>query len=218
MSLAHVGASAAPAPISLTVDELEAKLNALHDYLSTPYRARAENILQQRRRREQERASPALAAPLRIINATTAVEESNEAPQQQQATMAHTITSAALSHSTYGCSSAEQTLFAHDIAPAASPHMKQDDVLRRQRESSPSVEWSGADKDSGAAMTQRRIQQLEWQVKMLADTLQTERDRFTQLQEQVVLPLQAMMEESLRRQVELEWEVSQLKGKPVVGK
>ncbi|KPA77225.1 hypothetical protein ABB37_07132 [Leptomonas pyrrhocoris] len=231
--------SIANPPASLTVDELEAKLYALHDYLSTPYRSRAESILQQRRRREHALADSAASAPLQITATTAAAKEKESSTQAShagllmfpeedfrnthdatvephlQTSVAHTVDSPEISFLPDGGSHAEQQpshwITPAPITPFGDRPTRNDGRLHANEAATATVAQDGS-KD--ALAMQRRAERLEWQVQMLADALRHERDRFTELQEQVVLPLQGMVEASLRRQVELEWELSQRQGPP----
>ncbi|KPI84620.1 hypothetical protein ABL78_6325 [Leptomonas seymouri] len=229
---------AAPTPASLTVDELEAKLSALHDYLSTPYRSRAEAILQQRRRRELAAADAAASTPVGIPSTATleggaaSVHVARAAPSMlsEEALSAaictavaeppppvvvkHTVDSPAASLFSGRGHRAEPDVQLKYTGTATSSSEGRNPTNHRHhgRETLTVSSTAAQDECSDTRSTQRCIQRLEWQVEMLAGALQCERDRFIQLHEQVVLPLQGMVEASLRRQVELEWELSQIKG------
>jgi hypothetical protein len=154
---------------------------------------------------------PSLAEQIRMDSGSTAA-----------AAVVHTVDSPATSLLTDSGSRAEPTVSLASTTVAATNHREDHrSVVQGSSEEEttdvrPSLINTAAaplshDECIDGVGAQRRIQRLEWQVQMLADALQSERVRYTQLQDNVVVPLQAMMEESLRRVVELEWELSAMK-------
>lgn len=200
---------------SLTVDELEEKLATLHNYLSTPYRAHAEAILQQRRQREArallnrshkvlqgseeanlgraplERASVPFYSPTSIQNPSPVEENANsteKAPGESHMRVASDTTTTPTQFKSKFNSEDE----------VAKP-----DGIRGLPEPS-STACPPAEALPMDPHTRRYVQQLEWQVKMLADALQQERERLAAVDARVVQPLLRLGDAALQRQVQLE--------------
>ncbi|CAJ1987325.1 hypothetical protein LDHU3_14.0800:CDS1 [Leishmania donovani] len=200
---------------SLTADELEEKLATLHNYLSTPYRARAEAILQRRRQREAraslnrshkvlqgpeganpgrvplERVSVPFHSPASIQNPSPAEKKGNsveKAPGESRMRVAADI-------------STTPTEFKSECD-------SEDEVSKRDGSSGLSEPSPTACAPAQALPmdphTRRYVQQLEWQVKMLADALQQERERLAEVDARVVQPLLRLADAALQQQVQLE--------------
>ncbi|CAG9571241.1 hypothetical_protein [Leishmania major strain Friedlin] len=200
---------------SLTVDELEEKLATLHNCLSTPYRARAEAILQQRRQRE------ARASRNRSHNVLQGSEDANagRVPLERVSVPFHSPTSIQNpSPAETNGNSAEKAPDESRMRVAAgisttptefkSKCNSEDEVAKRDGSSG----LSGPSPTACAPAqvlpldphTRRYVQQLEWQVKMLADALQQERERLAEVDARVVQPLLRLGDAALQRQVQLE--------------
>ncbi|KAG5483313.1 hypothetical protein LSCM1_04856 [Leishmania martiniquensis] len=195
--------SAVSSGASLTVDELEEKLANLRDYLSTPYRARAEAILHQRRRRE---ATASTSVPGKVLPEAAESKESRDVRERVsvpfhyptpnptpslEVKSAPAVSTAVITTGPKSRCSSERQLAqggGGSGVPAPSPAAHA------------SVESLPMDPH-----TRRYIQQLEWQVNMLADALQQERKRLTEMDARVVQPLLRLGEAALQRQVQLEY-------------
>ncbi|CAJ1020018.1 hypothetical protein Q4I32_002149 [Leishmania shawi] len=207
--------SAASTGASLTVDELQEKLTALHDYLSTPYRARAEAILQQRRQREARaslnRSDHVLPGPEKANQGRFALKYASAtcdspAPSPNPSPDGKNVNSTGKKHDErcVPVSAAASTIPTELTNRCGSEHeVAEGDGDCGLSELSPTAR-PPAESLPMDPHTRRYVQQLEWQVKMLADALQQERKRLEEVDACVVQPLLRLGEAALQREVQLE--------------
>lgn len=239
MSLATTTTTTTSPSPALSVDELEAKLVALHDFLSTPYRTRAEAILEQRRRREGRCGDPSTPA-ITTRTTTTALSENKDGPRHTAGLLPFSIsaggdssyaareTTAAgrgsqLPSRRVGCvdvvESPARSLFPDGASragqsreEAATATKTSTTTVRKESYDDVPFRLHAAEAAAGAytdaTIDNPRIERLQWQVEMLVEALRGERERFAEVQQRVVRPLEALVETSVRRQAELESELA----------
>ncbi|KAG5505105.1 hypothetical protein JIQ42_04291 [Leishmania sp. Namibia] len=200
----------------LTVDELEEKLATLHDYLSTPYRARAEAILQQRRRRE---ARGAVSEPDKDLSEAAESNEVRAALELASVSFDSPAPNPKPSLEAKNANSVERTRSVSHVPAVAAASIIPTELKNgcgSEHELAKGGGGSGVPEPSPTVhasvgsplmdpQTRRYVQQLEWQVSMLADALQQERQRLEEIDVRVVQPLLRFGETALQRQVQLEY-------------
>ncbi|KAG5509392.1 hypothetical protein JKF63_06702 [Porcisia hertigi] len=196
---------------SLTVAQLQEKLSTLHDYLSTPYRARAEAILQQRRRREVRA----------LLEGLNSVPTPTEGASRRTTTLEQA--SVTLDSSRYAPNLSRPPK--HEVSPgegheeSPAPIAAVTSAIPTQLKSRCSSHHETSKVKCGvggltkpppreSGNTNRYVQQLEWQVRMLADALGQERKRLAEIHLDVVQPLLQLGEAALQRQTQLEHELA----------